>query len=43
MLASKNENNLSYKQSLDYIVNTKGKKTIILGLIIQVEDIVKTI
>ena len=31
MLASKNENNLSYKQSLDYIVNTKGKKTIILG------------
>ena len=31
MLASKNENNLSYKQSLDYIINTKGKKTIILG------------
>lgn len=31
MLASKNENNLSYKQSLDYIVNTKGKKTVILG------------
>ena len=31
MLASKNENNLSYKQSLDFIVNEKGKKTVILG------------
>lgn len=31
MLASKNENNLSYKQSLDYIVNTKEVKTVILG------------
>lgn len=31
MLASKNENNLSYKQSLDYIVHEDGDKTIILG------------
>lgn len=31
MLASKNENNLSYKQSLDYILHQKGNKTIILG------------
>ena len=31
MLASKNENNLSYKQSLDFIVNEPGKKTVILG------------
>lgn len=31
MLASKNENNLSYKQSLDYIVKEKGKKTVVLG------------
>lgn len=31
MLASKNENNLSYKQSLDFIINEPGKKTIILG------------
>lgn len=31
MLASKNENNLSYKQSLDYIVHEGGDKTIILG------------
>ena len=31
MLASKNENNLSYKQSLDFILHEKGKKTIILG------------
>ncbi len=31
MLASKNENNLSYKQSFDFIVHEKGKKTIILG------------
>lgn len=31
MLASKNENNLSYKQSIDYIVNEPGKKTILLG------------
>ena len=31
MLASKNENNLSYKQSLDYIVHEEGNKTIILG------------
>jgi UDP-N-acetylmuramyl pentapeptide synthase len=31
MLASKNENNLSYKQSVDYIIDTPGKKTIILG------------
>lgn len=31
MLASKNENNLSYKQSLDFIINEPGKKTVILG------------
>ena len=31
MLASKNENNLSYKQSLDFIVNEPGKKSVILG------------
>ena len=31
MLASKNENNLSYKQSLDYIVHEPNDKTIILG------------
>ena len=31
MLASKNENNLSYKQSLDFIVNEPGRKTVILG------------
>ncbi len=31
MLVSKNENNLSYKQSLDYIVHQNGDKTIILG------------
>lgn len=32
MLVSKNENNLSYKQSLDYIMHQKDKdKTIILG------------
>ena len=32
MLVSKNENNLSYKQSLDYIMHQKEKdKTIILG------------
>ncbi len=31
MLASKNENNLSYKQSIDYIVKDPGYKTIILG------------
>ena len=31
MLASKNENNLSYKQSLDYIIHQNGDKTIILG------------
>lgn len=31
MLESKNENNLSYLQSLNYINNYKGKKTIILG------------
>lgn len=31
MLASKNENNLSYKQSLDFILHEKGKKTVILG------------
>ena len=31
MLASKNENNLSYKQSLDYILHQEGDKTIILG------------
>lgn len=31
MLASKNENNLSYKQSLDFIINEPGKKTVVLG------------
>lgn len=31
MLESKNENNLSYLQSLNYINTYKGKKTIILG------------
>ncbi len=31
MLVSKNENNLSYKQSLDYILHQEGEKTIILG------------
>ena len=31
MLSSKNENNLSYKQSIDYILHEKGIKTIILG------------
>ena len=31
MLVSKNENNLSYKQSLDYIMHQHGDKTIILG------------
>ncbi len=31
MLASKNENNLSYKQSIDYIINEPGKKTVLLG------------
>ena len=31
MLVSKNENNLSYKQSLDYIMHQDGDKTIILG------------
>ena len=31
MLETKNENNLSYYQSLKYISNQKGKKTIILG------------
>ena len=31
MLASKNENNLSYKQSLDFIIHEKGKKTVVLG------------
>ena len=31
MLVSKNENNLSYKQSLDYIVHKPNDKTIILG------------
>ena len=31
MLVSKNENNLSYKQSLDYILHQNGDKTIILG------------
>lgn len=31
MLVSKNENNLSYKQSLDYILHQKEDKTIILG------------
>ena len=31
MLASKNENNLSYKQSIDYIIHQNGDKTLILG------------
>ena len=31
MLVSKNENNLSYKQSLDFILHEPGDKTIILG------------
>lgn len=31
MLESKNENNLSYYQSIKFITNQKGKKTIILG------------
>ncbi len=31
LLVSKNENNLSYKQSLDYIRHQKGNKTIVLG------------
>ena len=31
MLESKNENALSYYQSLKYITNTKGKKSVILG------------
>ena len=31
MLVSKNENNLSYKQSLDYLVHQPNDKTIILG------------
>ena len=31
MLESKNENNLSYFQSLNYIIHQKGTKTIILG------------
>ncbi|UKI28488.1 MAG: DUF1727 domain-containing protein [Clostridium sp.] len=31
MLESKNENNLSYVQSLNYINNHKGPKTIIMG------------
>lgn len=31
MLVSKNENNLSYKQSLDYLIHQKNDKTIILG------------
>lgn len=31
MLASKNENNLSYKQSIDYIVKQNGLKTVVLG------------
>ena len=31
MLVSKNENNLSYKQSLDYILHQDGEKTIVLG------------
>lgn len=31
MLASKNENNLSYKQSLDYITSSNEIKTIVLG------------
>lgn len=31
MLESKNENNLSYYQSIKYIVSSSGKKTVILG------------
>ena len=31
MLESKNENSLSYLQSLNYIKNQKGKKTVIMG------------
>lgn len=31
ILESKSENNLSYKQSLDYIIHQKGAKTVILG------------
>lgn len=31
LLVSKNENNLSYKQSLDYIRHKKGDKTVVLG------------
>lgn len=31
MLETKNENNLSYFQSIKYIVNQSGKKTVILG------------
>ena len=31
MLVSKNENNLSYKQSLDYLIHQDVEKTIILG------------
>ena len=31
MLVSKNENNLSYKQSLDYLIHQNVEKTIILG------------
>lgn len=31
MLESKNENNLSYYQSIKYIINQKGTKTVILG------------
>ena len=31
MLESKNENPLSYYQSLKYIINNTGKKTVILG------------
>lgn len=31
LLVSKNENNLSYKQSLDYIRHQNGDKTIVLG------------
>lgn len=31
MLDSKNENNLSFEQSIDYIIRCKGPKTIIMG------------
>ena len=31
MLETKNENNLSYYQSIRYIINQRGKKTVILG------------